>query len=62
MTDDFSKNCVKEDSEGYLNSLPWGEGLTMVILATLITFAFGLAGLAVFAVAIALIPFKRPSH
>jgi hypothetical protein len=34
----------------------------MVILATLITFAFGLAVLAVFAVAIALIPFKHPSH
>jgi hypothetical protein len=34
----------------------------MDILATFITFAFGLAVLGIFAAGIALVPFKRPSH
>jgi hypothetical protein len=32
------------------------------ILATCINFAFGLAVLGIFAVGIALVPLKRPSH
>jgi hypothetical protein len=58
----FLQNCMKQDSEGYSKSLPLCEGSTMDILATFLTFAFGLAALAVLTVGIALVPFKRPSH
>jgi hypothetical protein len=34
----------------------------MFVLATSVAFVLGLSVLAVFAAAIALIPFKRPSH
>ena len=34
----------------------------MFALATFVIFVFGLAVLAIFAAAIALIPFRRPSH
>jgi hypothetical protein len=34
----------------------------MFALATFVTFVFGLVVLAVFAAAVALIPFRRPSH
>jgi hypothetical protein len=34
----------------------------MDVLAIFVTFVFGLSVLTVFAVAIALVPFERPSH